>query len=132
MPSIQPLLSLRNLLRLDAVVTLASGPLLLLISDPLAQLTLINRAVLMIAALLLVPIGLFIMSIARLSVIPYRGAMTIVTINVIWVVASLALPFAGLISPNATGWALLIAQAAIVTATAALQYSVANHQPDRA
>lgn len=132
MPSIQPLLSLRNLLRLDAVVTLASGPLLLLISDPLAQLTLIDRAVLMIAALLLVPIALFIMSIARLSVIPYRGAMTIVTINVIWVVVSLALPFAGLISPNATGWALLIAQAAIVTATAALQYSVANHQPDRA
>ncbi len=122
--------TLRTLLTLDAVTCTVMGGLLLA-AGPLAGITQIPAGFLSGAGMLLLPIAAFMVAVARLRPIPGWAAHMVVLGNVLWVVASVALPASGVLEPNLAGWICLLAQALVVALLAVLEFEGAQRS-DRA
>ncbi len=112
-------LSLRGILRLDAITCAAMGAGLLLASEPVGTLTRLPTALLFAAGALLMPVAVFIAVVAER---PARAAVGAVILgNLAWVLASLALLLGGHVSPNALGATFVLVQALAVFALATLE-----------
>ena len=122
----QPL-SLRNLLNLDALTCSIMGVALIAASEPLSAWTDLPPSLLFWAGILLLPISAFMAVSARFIPVPSWAANFVVLGNCAWVLASLALPLAGWIHPNALGWVLLGGQAGVVTILAIAEFMAASH-----
>ena len=116
------LLTLPNLLNLDALTCGVMGAGLIVASGPINALTGLPAPLLFWAGILLLPIGAFMAAAARLTPVPSWAANTVILGNCGWVVASLALPLTGMISPNPLGWALLGGQAGVVAVMALAEF----------
>jgi hypothetical protein len=114
--------SLKPLLALDATTCAAMGVVLLLGSTPVAGVTEIPADLLFWAGTSLIPIAAFMAITARTTPVPSWAATLAVVGNLSWVVASIFLPAAGLIAPNALGWAFLVGQAGVVAILAKLEF----------
>jgi hypothetical protein len=114
--------SLKPLLALDAATCAAMGVVLLLGSTPVAGVTEIPADLLFWAGASLIPIAAFMAIFSRTTPVPGWAAMLAVLGNFSWVAASIFLPAAGLIAPNALGWAFIVGQAGVVAILAKLEF----------
>jgi hypothetical protein len=115
-------LFLRRAILADAVLSGATGLLMIVGAGFLAELLAIPASVLLAAGLILVPYVAFVVYVGTRPNIPRGGVSLIVGANAVWTVASIALLVAGLISPNLLGYAFVIGQAAVVALLGELQY----------
>lgn len=120
--------SLQTILRLDAMTCLLMAALLIYASGPIAGLTEISGSVLFWAGVLLLPVAGFMWVLSQASDVPAWGSFLVVGGNLLWVLATLLLPASGMISPNASGWAFLIVQAAVVAVFAWLEWTSVQRQ----
>jgi hypothetical protein len=114
---------LRRVLLVDAATCLAMGALLLAATGALAFMLALPELLLRYAGLSLLPIAAFIAWVATRSSLPPPGVWLVVAGNALWVVASIGLLLGAWVSPNALGYAFVIAQAACVALLAALEYA---------
>ncbi|WP_428644388.1 hypothetical protein [Roseibium sp.] len=121
-------LSLRSLLGVDAATCAAMGGLLVLVSGDIAGVTQISAPLLFWAGLLLFPVAVFMALSARAAQVPGWAVNLVVLGNLAWVLASLVLPFAGVIAPNTLGWAFLLIQAAAVVVLSWLEWRASANQ----
>tara|TARA_R110000764_G_scaffold7644_3_gene26789 strand:+ start:11377 stop:11775 length:399 start_codon:yes stop_codon:yes gene_type:complete len=122
-------LSLQSILKIDAATCAAMGALLALASAPAAGLTQISAPLLFWAGLVLFPVAGFMFACAQMRRVPMWATGLVVVGNGLWVLASLALPLAGLIAPNALGWLFLVGQAVVVLVFAALEWGAVQQRP---
>ncbi|MHA7774114.1 hypothetical protein [Roseibium sp. M-1] len=122
------LLNLKSLLVIDAATCLATGALLAVASGPISALTQIDASLLFWAGLFLFPVALFMGIFSRVGQVPGWAASIVIYGNLLWVLASVALPVLGLIAPNALGWTFLLAQAAAVTVLTLLEWQAAQNR----
>lgn len=115
-------LSLKRLLALDATTCAAMGALLLALASPIATLTRLPDGLLWWAGLVLLPVAAFMALAARSAPVPGWMSAVVIFGNAFWVLASLALPVLGLVSPNLIGSLFLLGQAAVVAGFAYAQY----------
>ncbi len=115
-------LSLQSILKLDALTCSAMGLLLVGASAPVAGLTQISAPLLFWVGLFLFPVAGFMFASAQMHRVPMWATGLVVVGNGLWVLASLALPLAGLITPNALGWLFLVGQAVVVSVFTALEW----------
>ncbi len=112
--------TLSNVLLLDAATCIAAGALMAFGSDFVSGLTAIPAPLLYWAGLILFPVAA-LMIYAGLQASAPRGLVWLIVIgNVGWVIASLAV--FGFITPNALGYAFILAQAAAVAILALLEH----------
>jgi hypothetical protein len=114
------LLSLRNVLRFDALTCLAMGVLLLGLPSRLANLFALPPALLWWAGVVLLPCAALMWIAARLASRAPLLARLVVAGNVAWVIASIAVVVE--FNPAPIGWLFVVAQAAAVVVIAALEY----------
>lgn len=114
--------SLKPLLALDAATCAAMGVVLLLGSTLVAAVTELPADLLFWAGASLIPIAAFMAISSRTTPVPGWAATLVVAGNLLWVAASIFLPVAGLIAPNALGWAFLVGQAGVVAILAKLEF----------
>ncbi len=113
---------LRRALLADAVISCATGLLMVLDAGFLASALLLPEGLLRSAGLVLLPYSAVVAYIAT-RVSPARWAVWAVVIaNALWAVDSLALLASRWMAPNALGYAFIIAQALVVAAFAEAQY----------
>lgn len=116
-----PILSLRNLLRLDAMTCAVFGVVLVAGAGWLEQLTHIPSALLFYAGIVLFPVAAFMALTAGRAAIPTPAAGLVVLGNALWVVGSFLLLLTGWIDPNAIGAGFIVLQAVVVAVLAALE-----------
>jgi hypothetical protein len=121
-----PLWTLANLLTLDACTCAVMGVALGLLHTPVGAWTAIPAALLFWAGMTLLPVAAFMAIAARMQPIPTLAAHAVVGGNVAWILASLALPIIGAISPNPFGWAFVIVQAVVVASLTTAEYFAAK------
>jgi len=123
------MLPLRKLIAIDAVICLLSATGLILFAEEIASLTVLPQQLLFWAGVSLVPSAVFMGATARPDQTPRWAAWTIVIGNGLWVAASLALAFSGLVEPNIYGWAFVMSQAVVVAVLAELEFSALKAKP---
>ncbi|GLT11523.1 hypothetical protein ACFQFQ_24460 [Sulfitobacter porphyrae] len=106
--------ALQTILKLDSATCALMGALLVSASGLVAGVTAIPADLLFWAGLLLLPVAAFMAVLAGTVSVPSLGTCLVIGGNVLWIVASLALPVTGVISPNAFGWILVLGQAVVV------------------
>jgi len=106
--------ALQTILKLDSATCALMGALLVSASGLVAGITAIPADLLFWAGLLLFPIAAFMAVLAGTVSVPSLGTYLVIGGNVLWIVASLALPVTGIISPNVFGWILVLGQAVVV------------------
>lgn len=127
-PSIAAL-SPRMVLRFDGILCLVMGGALIALRDLLSTPTGLPPGFLAGAGALLLPVGLFILAVSW-PARPHRAGVAIVVAgNALWVVASLGVLLTSVISPTALGFVVIIGQAGLVTAIAALEALPFASQP---
>ncbi|WEJ35062.1 hypothetical protein [Devosia sp. SD17-2] len=119
-------LSLPNLLNLDALACSFMGVCLIAVSAPIGAWTALPAPLLFWAGILLLPIAAFMAASARSVPVPSWAANFVILGNCAWVIVSLALPLAGLVSPNPIGWLLLGGQAGLVATLAVAEFGASN------
>ncbi|TNC47730.1 hypothetical protein FHG66_16070 [Rubellimicrobium rubrum] len=124
--------TLSTILVLDAVACLAMGLGLASVAPAIAGFTDLPSAFVRAAGVVLLPIGVFILMVASRSEIRAWAVPLIVTGNLAWVLLSVSLPLAGLVQPNALGWAFLLGQALAVATLTALEHTQARRIGRRA
>ena len=123
MPSSPTSTFLRRALLADAAVSGATGLLMLLAAEPLADLLRLPAALLRYAGLVLLPFAAFVAWLAtREGAAPRPLVWAVIATNALWAVDSVVLLLTGWIAPNGLGVAFVIAQALVVAAFAELQY----------
>ncbi len=113
---------LRRVLIADATASGATGLLLLLGAGALAPLLGLPETLLRVAGLTLVPFVAIVAWMATRDTLPRVAILTLVAVNVLWVVDSVLLLVAAPVEPNALGVAFVLAQALAVALFAELQY----------
>jgi len=121
--------SLRTLLYVDAATCGGMGVVLAIGSGLIADLARLPAELVFYTGLVLLPIAAFMAFVAARPVPPVAGVWLIVVGNVLWVAASGLLLVSGLISPNALGWAFVIAQALVVAVLARLEFGALRSAP---
>jgi hypothetical protein len=114
---------LRRALLADVAVTGGAGLLLTLAAGTLGDLFDLPVLLLRIAGILLLPYTGFVLFVATRAGIPRRGTWAIVGLNLAWAVDSLLLLVSGWVDPSGLGVAFVVAQAAIVSVFAGLQFA---------
>ena len=122
MSTFRSLLSLRNVLLVDAVTCGVMGASLALGASTIGTLTQIPPALLFYAGLSLFPIAAFMAAVASRPAIHPAAVWLIIAGNGLWVVGSFILVLAGWIAPNALGSAFIVGQALVVAALAKLEH----------
>ncbi len=117
---------LRRVLLIDALVSGATGALLIVAAEPLAPLLGLSPLLLRLAGLALVPFVLLLAWVLRRDRLSRRLVRGLVAINALWAIGSLLMLAAGWVEPTWLGYAFVAAQAAIVGLFAELQVSGAR------
>lgn len=113
---------LRQSLVADALISGATGLLMLLGAGVLDDLLAIPAALMRGAGLSLLPFAAALLHLARREQLPPPAIGAVIAINVAWVAASLLLLVSGWIAPNGLGIAFVVAQAVAVAVFAEVQY----------
>jgi hypothetical protein len=113
---------LRRVLLVDAVVSGATGLLMFLGAGFLADLLQLPEEFLRPAGLFLLPYSALVAYIATRVSPPLWSVWLVIIANVLWAVDSIVLLLTGWVSPNALGYAFIMAQALIVAGFAGAQY----------
>lgn len=114
--------NLRRILQADAVLCVVSGLLLSGGSSLLGPLLNIPNSLLFYSGLILFPNALFIGVTAQRPSISRAAVWTIVAVNTIWVLESIAILLLGWVTPNALGMIFIVFQALVVAIFASLEY----------
>lgn len=123
-------ISLPSVLKIDAATCAAMGALLVLAEDPVSRITQIPGPLLYWAGMALFPVAIFIAIWAFARRVPEWALFVIVAGNVLWVLASLALPLFGFVGPNGFGWMFLVGQAAAVAGFAWLESAIGQRRTE--
>ncbi len=113
---------LRNALLLDAVVSVVVGLPMAAAAHPLAAATGLPVPLLFWAGIICLPYAGLLALFSHQASINSGVVLTVVIGNAVWMLACLALAFAGWVLPTALGIAFLIAQAVFVALFAELQW----------
>lgn len=113
---------LRGVLVADAAISGATGLLLVIAGAWLADLLALPTALLRYAGLSLLPFAAVVAWVAARDPLSRPAVKAIVVANAAWVVASIGVLFTGHVSPNALGFAFVLAQAIAVGALADVQF----------
>ncbi len=112
---------LRNVLVADAVMSAATGALLILGSGMLTSLLSLPRELLIGAGLVLVPYVALVAWVAARKENPAPAVRLVVALNFIWALASVAILLTGLVTTSVLGGAFIVIQAAAVALLGELQ-----------
>jgi hypothetical protein len=112
---------LRRALLADALVSGATGLLMAAGAPLLTDLLALPELLLRYAGLALLPFAVFVVLVARRTIISRGAVWAVVVINVLWAVDSIALLFTGWVAPNLLGVTFVVAQALVVGGFALLQ-----------
>jgi hypothetical protein len=123
MSTLRSLLSLRNVLLVDAATCGVMGALLAPGANALGDLAQIPPALLFYAGLSLFPTAAFMAIVATRPSIHETAVWLIIAGNALWVAGSFTLVLSGWIAPNALGSAFIVAQALIVAVLAKLEHA---------
>lgn len=115
-------LSLRRILLVDAVISGATGILMLAAATLLGRWLGLPASLLRYAGFSLLPFAVLVLYLAKRDVLPRGGVWMVIALNAAWVVASAALLLLGGVEPSPIGYAFVIVQAVAVGALAELQY----------
>jgi hypothetical protein len=113
---------LRRVLIADAIASAATGLLMLLGAVPLEQWLAIPAGLLRAAGASLIPFAALVAWVALRETVSRAGVWTVIALNVIWVIDSVALLFTGWVQPAMLGYAFVLSQAAAVAVLAELEY----------
>ena len=122
MTSIRASSLLRRVLIVDAVTSGASGLAMFALADVFASLLQLPVDLVREAGIILLPFAAFVGFVASRSEPARLAVWTIIALNIVWVVDSIALLFTGWVEPNALGVTFVIAQAAMVLVFADFEY----------
>jgi hypothetical protein len=117
-------MNLRLVLWLDAATCVATGLLLSVLAGRLSELLGLPQALLFYAGLSLFPIAAFMAWTAQRPAAP--AVWLVIGGNALWVLGSLAILA---LSPTATGYAFVLAQAVAVAVLAELEYAGLRQLP---
>ncbi|MCT7376037.1 hypothetical protein [Chelativorans salis] len=120
---------LRKALLADAAISGAAAALMIAGAGILGPLLALPGPLLFWAGVALVPFVALLITVARRQAAPRLLVLDIVLVNALWVVGSLAIMLAGIISPNLLGVAFITAQALAVALFAVLQYAALRTAP---
>jgi hypothetical protein len=112
---------LRTVLVADALVSGATGLLMLAGAALLEPLLQIPATLLRGAGLALLPYAAFVAMLARRDALPRAGVWAVIACNVLWAIDCVALLVTGWIDPTALGVVFVLVQAVVVAAFAELQ-----------
>lgn len=113
---------LRNVLMADAAISGAAGLLMIAGAGILGPFLELPSSLLFWAGVALVPFVAMLFVVARRSTMSRLMLADIIAINALWVVASFALLFSGMVEPNLLGIAFVSAQALMVALLTELQF----------
>lgn len=113
---------LRRVLIADAVAGAVAGVVLLAGAGMLADLLALPVAMLRYAGCALLPVAAFITFVATRPRLSRAGVWTVIAINAIWTVESIALLFSGWVHPTLPGQIFVVAQALMVAGFAELEF----------
>jgi len=120
---------LRQVLAADAVTGALAGFAMTAGADLLAPVLNLNRDILFYGGIALAPFVVFLAWLALQPQPPRTGVMTIIVLNALWVIGSVALLVTGIEQPNALGYGFVIAQAVAVGVYAELEYIGLKRMP---
>ncbi len=113
---------LRRALLADALISGATGLLMLIGANVLASILGLPEALLRYAGLVLLPYGALVAYVATREQLRRWAVWAVIIANAIWAVDSIILLLSGWLTPNALGYAFIIFQALVVAAFAEIQY----------
>lgn len=113
---------LRTALVLDGVATGATGVLMTGGSGPLTGFLDIPRAVLLESGLVLLPVAVALLLMARRAELPRAWVWTVIVVNALWVIASVLALVAGWLAPKTFGLIFVTFQALAVAIFIELEY----------
>jgi glucose uptake protein GlcU len=113
---------LRRALLADALISGATGLLMLIGANVLASLLGLPEALLRYAGLVLLPYAALVAYVATREQLRRWAVWAVIVANAIWAVDSIILLLSGWLTPNALGYAFITFQALIVAAFAEIQY----------
>jgi hypothetical protein len=114
---------LRTVLLVDAVTCIATGLLMALGADIVAEFTAVPAALLRYAGLSLFPVAAFIALVGTRDRLAPAAVWIVIAGNALWVAGSVLLLVSGLIAPNVLGYVFVAGQAAAVAVLAELEYA---------
>jgi hypothetical protein len=114
---------LRRSLLADAVISGATGLLMLTAAPVLERLLGIPGGLLRVAGVALLPFATLVLYLSRQDPISRASVTAVVALNAAWVGASVLLLVSGWIDPTSLGVAFVIFQAVVVAGFAELQYT---------
>lgn len=114
--------NLPALLRVDAIVSLVAGVVLIVGAGPLATATALPQGLLFGAGVVFLAVGAFLALIAEPSRLQRPGVMLVIIVSAAWVLASVGLAISEWVIPNALGLALILLQAVVVGCFATLEH----------
>ena len=114
----------RNVLSLDAATSGIAGVAMIAGAGFISGLTALPSSLLFWAGVILLPWTALLAYFSRRSTMSRIAMIDIVAVNALWVVASIGILVAGLVTPNMLGVAFVIAQAAAVLLFTDLQMGV--------
>lgn len=120
---------LRQVLAADAVTGALAGFAMTAGADLLAPMLNLNRDILFYGGIALAPFVVCLAWLALQPQPPRTGVMTIIVLNALWVIGSVALLVTGIEQPNALGYGFVIAQAVAVGVYAELEYIGLKRMP---
>ncbi len=116
-------ITLRRLLFADAVISGATGVVMLLGAAPLHAWFELPVALIRYSGLALIPFAAMVLYFARSPRPSATQVWTVIVMNAAWVVASVLVLVSGWIDPNALGVAFVLVQALAVAGLAEFQYT---------
>lgn len=122
MTSIRASSLLRRVLIVDAVSSGAMGIAMIAFAELFADLLQLPVELVSEAGIILLPFAAFVGFVASRREPSRIAVWTIIALNAVWVVDSILLLFTGWVAPNAFGYAVVIAQAAVVLVLADFEY----------
>jgi hypothetical protein len=122
MTSIHASSLLRRVLLVDALISAASGIAMFALADVFASLLQLPVELFREAGIVLLPFAAFVGFVASRQEPARVAVWAIIAMNIVWVLDSILLLFAGWVTPSALGYAFVIAQAAMVLVLADLEY----------
>lgn len=113
---------LRRALIIDAVISGASGLLMLAGAAPLSRILGVSTELLTSAGLSLLPFTAFLIWLCTRAALPRTTVWLVIALNIGWVIGSIALLFVDGLNPSGFGIAFILVQAIAVAAFAEIQY----------
>jgi hypothetical protein len=113
---------LRQGLLADAVITGATGLVMLFGADVLASLLALPAALLRYAGLALLPFVAYVAYVATRERLHRPAVWAVILLNALWVAASIVLLLSGWVAPNALGVVFVLVQALAVAVFTDIQY----------